>query len=97
MEQQKQHPPRPILATLLSGVLPGTPSLGGAAEVEIDEALSVFGEACITFSDSQRALEWLALPSDVFGGQAPVSKLHTEEGRLAVRAQLKRIEHGVFH
>ena len=99
---------QPILATLLSGILPGTAagafrqalasSATAVAEVEqIDEALGIFGEACITFSDSQRALVWLTLPSDVFGGQPPLAMLHTSTGRDAVRAQLARIEHGIFY
>ena len=68
------------------------------AEAEqIDEALGIFGEACITFSDSQRALEWLTLPSDIFGGQAPLAMLDSSDGRGAVRAQLARIEHGIFY
>ena len=112
MDDQKQLTPRPILATLLSGVLRGSPSLGaalgefrqalanssaGAAEVEqVDESLRLFGEASITFSDPQRALDWLTSPSDVFGGQTPLSQLHTSDGRLAVRSQLTRIEHGIF-
>jgi hypothetical protein len=111
-EQHRQPATRPILATLLSGVLPGSPSPAGAVaafrqalatasaettEAQVDEALAVFGEACIVFSDSGRALDWLILPSDVFGGKPPVAMLHDAEGREAVKAQLARIEHGIFY
>ena len=111
-EQHRQPAARPILATLLSGVLPGSPGLSSAVtafrqalatasaettEAQVDEALTVFGEACIVFSDSGRALDWLTLPSDVFGGKPPLAMMHDPEGRDAVKAQLARIEHGIFY
>jgi uncharacterized protein (DUF2384 family) len=104
---------KPILATLLLGVLPGAPSLGvalaefrqalssssaGAAEAaQVDQALGVFGVACAFFSDPQRALDWLTSPSEVFGGKSPLAMLPEAGGRSAVPAQLTRIQHGIFY
>lgn len=112
MEQVKpEQITKPILATLLSGVLPGlagssdaltlfrqlaSSSAGGAEVEQVDEALVVFGEACVTFSDPQRAMDWLTQPSSVFGGKAPFAMLHSPDGRSAVKEQLIRIEHGIF-
>lgn len=99
--------PLSILATLLTGSPAGPLSSvleealkGQSASSwtlsQIDEVLRLFGEASVTFSDPERALHWLSSPSDVFGGLAPLAALHTQKGRDSVRAELARIEHGVY-
>ena len=72
-----------------------TPSSDAELE-QIDETLRIFGEAAITFSDLSRALAWLNSPSEVFDGQSPLTVIHSSEGRRQVRAQLARIENGIF-
>lgn len=72
-----------------------TPSSDAELE-QIDETLRIFGEAAITFSDLSRALAWLNAPSEVFDGQSPLTVIYSSEGRRQVRAQLARIENGIF-
>ncbi len=85
----------PVTHAFRQALLAHTPS-SDAELAQLDETLRIFGEAAITFSDLSRALAWLNSPSEVFSGQSPLAVIHSSEGRREVRAQLARIENGIF-
>lgn len=87
--------PGPVVNAFREALQAHTP--GSDVEIEqIDEALRIFGEASVTFSDPGRALAWLSSSSEVFGGKTPLAMMHSDGGRQEVRAQLLRIEHGIY-
>ncbi|MDR9442864.1 MAG: DUF2384 domain-containing protein [Schleiferiaceae bacterium] len=57
-------------------------------------ALMVLGET--TFNDSATFQRWLTAPNTALGGRAPSEFVQDSFGQELVRAELIRIEHGLF-
>ena len=58
--------------------------------------LSMYGEAVLSFGSPARALRWLMTPVEAFGNRPPRDFVDSAEGRDQIRAELHRIELGIF-
>lgn len=65
------------------------------ADPKNDDRKSVMTAIEDLFGDKNRAQAWLRTPSEIFDGKSPREMLATSAGRLAIRHELNRIEHGM--
>jgi len=88
-------------ATVL-GVTPRTAARRkreGLSKDETDRVLRltrVFEEAIRVFGTERKAALWLSRPKPMFSGVTPLSLMDTDTGADTVRAEIGRIEYGIF-